>query len=32
MGHDGKDELTISKEVFGEEHELTQFIETLLNQ
>jgi hypothetical protein len=32
VGHDGKDELTISKEVFGEEHELTQFIETLLNQ
>ena len=32
VGHDGKDELTICKEVFGDEHTLTQFIETLLNQ
>ena len=30
FGHDGKDELTISKEVFGEHHPLTQLITTLL--
>ncbi len=32
VGHDGKDELTISKEVFGEDHELTLLIGKLLNQ
>jgi len=31
VGHDGKDELTISKEVFGEDHELTLLIGKLLN-
>jgi ankyrin repeat protein len=30
LGHDGKDELTISKEIFGEHHPLTQLINTLL--